>query len=136
MSSLMLTQIISTSIMTGVIWVIQLVHYPSFRFIDSTRFVDFQRFHQRSITWIVLPTMMVELCSGILILVTQNLSPLSISNISSITLIWLATYFFSVPCHSALEKEFNGKVVEKLIQTNWIRTVLWTLRTFMLFRYS
>lgn len=40
----------ATSIfLCGLIWVIQLVHYPSFHFVEDSRFIDFQAFHTQRI---------------------------------------------------------------------------------------
>ena len=60
--------LVATSIMIGVIWVIQLVHYPSFHYIDRSRYQLFQDFHMRNISWIVFPLMSVELITGILLI--------------------------------------------------------------------
>ena len=42
--------LVATSIMIGVIWVVQLVHYPSFHYIDRNRYGLFQQFHMRYIS--------------------------------------------------------------------------------------
>ena len=67
-----LTHLISTSIMVGVIWVIQLVHYPSFHFIDKNIYAAFQKFHMNKISIIVLPVMMVEIITGLILLYLNN----------------------------------------------------------------
>ena len=61
------THIVSTSLMVGVIWVMQLVHYPSFNFINLKDYKSFQEFHMKRISLIVIPIMTIELTSGILI---------------------------------------------------------------------
>ena len=61
------THIVSTSLMVGVIWVMQLVHYPSFNFINLKVYKSFQEFHMKKISLIVIPIMTIELTSGILI---------------------------------------------------------------------
>ncbi len=46
-------------------------------------------------------------------------------------LIWLATFILSVPCHRQLQK--SGKdlsTINRLVATNWIRTILWSLLFF------
>jgi len=42
--------------------------------------------------------------------------------------IWVATAVLSVPCHHLLSLGHDVSVIERLINTNWVRTVLWTLR--------
>ena len=47
--------------MTGLIWTIQLVHYPTFDHVADDHFADFAKFHASRISLIVLPAMIVEL---------------------------------------------------------------------------
>ena len=58
---------ISTSLMVGIIWIIQLLHYPAFHFIDKANYSAFQDFHMNRVSFIVVPTMITELVSGILV---------------------------------------------------------------------
>jgi hypothetical protein len=45
----------------------------------------------------------------------------------------MSTFLVSVPLHNLLQKERNSKIIERLILTNWPRTILWTLRLGLLF---
>ena len=42
--------------------------------------------------------------------------------------IWLSTFALQVPRHDELRGGFDARAHEQLVGTNWIRTVLWTLR--------
>jgi len=114
--------------LTGLIWTIQLVHYPSFRFISEERFQEFHRFHSNRITWVVAPVMLVELFTAALVLREQATLASSLS-LLSIVLIWALTAFVSVPLHSKLSKGKNSHLIRQLVLTNGFRTVLWTLRS-------
>jgi hypothetical protein len=46
-----------------------------------------------------------------------------------VVLIWISTAFFSVPAHSKLESGKDEHAIDRLVSTNWIRTVLWTLKS-------
>ncbi len=118
--------------MTGLIWLIQLIHYPSYKFIDALKFSEYQNFHTTTITFIVGPVMAIELFSGMAILFDQKLSALSSINFIGLLLIWAATAFLSVPLHAKLSAGFNTETVQMLISTNWVRTVLWSLRSALL----
>ena len=61
---------ISTSLMVGVIWIIQLLHYPAFHFIEKENYTAFQDFHMNRVSFIVVPTMITEMVSGILVVLT------------------------------------------------------------------
>ena len=50
---MLILHLIATSVMVGVIWVIQLVHYPSFHFIELKQYTTFQRFQcLEYLTWL------------------------------------------------------------------------------------
>ena len=121
------------SLMVGVIWVIQLVHYPSFRFTDREKYVSFQIFHMRKISFIVMPVMVLEFLSGLL-LVLYHSNHESLLRISFILLliIWLVTALFFAQVHQKLSKGYDETLVRKLVSFNWIRTLLWTIRTIII----
>src|SRR4051812_5417580 len=69
MSSLLfLLHVASTLFMTGVIWFVQVVHYPLFASAATTQFQAYQRTHTRLTTHVVAPAMLAELASAVLLL--------------------------------------------------------------------
>lgn len=114
--------------LTGLIWLIQLVHYPSFRFVNASEFSAFHRFHSFYITFIVGPAMGLELLTGIL-LVQKNDTPFLTLNLGLILGIWIFTFFVSVPLHNRLEKSKSADLIQWLVLSNWPRTILWSLRS-------
>jgi hypothetical protein len=106
------------------IWIIQFLHYPSFHFIDPQRFGEFELHHTKRISMIVMPLMLGE---GVLSLVRFQGIIFVI-----LLLIWLSTAFIQVPCHERLKAGYCEKTVSRLIQTNWIRTFLWSFKFFIL----
>jgi len=113
------------------IWIIQILHYPSFRFIDKSSFREFCLFHQNRITYIVMPLMVGELILS-LYRAFHMRSFLSYLNLSIVILIWLSTAFIQVPIHQKLTQDFSPELVNDLVQTNWLRTILWSFK-FILF---
>lgn len=128
-------EIFSCLMMTGVIWVIQLVHYPSFIFIDKENFIKFERFHQKKISLVVLPLMLFEIISHILLLFYRGLSYnlINFSLSTSLLAIWMVTFFVCLPCHQKLSQSFQSKIIQKLIKVNWLRTFFWSLRSILFF---
>lgn len=123
---------LATSLMmTGLIWLVQVVHYPSFHHVDQSQFRQFSTFHTQNITYIVMPLMAVELLSS-LVLVIRSPDALNLSMIGLLALIWISTAFISVPCHNQLAHGYNAEVVDHLIRTNWIRTIAWTIKSALL----
>ena len=106
---------ISTSLMVGVIWVIQLVHYPAFHFIDKDMYASFQKFHMNSISLIVVPVMILELATGVLLLAGNSKNILIIISFSLLILIWAITGIFFSGAHGKLILGYNTLVVDKLV---------------------
>lgn len=124
-----LSQIILSSIMTGIIWIIQLVHYPSFQYIESGEWETFHKFHTSRMGLIVGPLMVLELAGGIyLFYINDAMGFILATNI----LIWMSTFLIQVPIHHKLSTKYLSEQSKSLTRTNWIRTVLWTLKTIVL----
>lgn len=45
-----------------------------------------------------------------------------------VVLIWLSTFFIQVPIHQKLLVKKDFFLIEKLNRTNWIRTILWSIK--------
>lgn len=117
--------------MTGVIWLIQLIHYPSFLYIREDQFQIFIRKHQSRMSWIVVAPMFLEWITLILILKNIHDSTqyfLWIFNMVALIGIWISTFAIQVPIHQKLLQHCSPILMARLIQTNWIRTILWSLR--------
>lgn len=79
--------------------------------------------------------MILELLSGGLLLYLSP-TPLLVFSSASLLLIWASTFFLSVPLHTKLLTEFEPSVIQKLITTNWPRTILWSLRSLTLLAFG
>jgi len=122
---------ISTSIMVGVIWVIQLLHYPSFHFINDQKYIEFQHFHMQRISIIVIPAMLTELASALLLAYFFE-SSLTIILLALLLGIWGITFIFFTNMHQKLTNGYDHSIVDRLVQINWSRTALWSLRLIIL----
>ena len=144
---LLLIHLCSTAFMTGLIWLIQHVHYPLFAEVGLENHLDYHRLHVFKITWIVVPVMLVECgCTFLLWLALFNTeltssNPLLISfyqlpsfrilvwgGALLLALIWMSTACLQVPAHNLLSQSFNTDVHEYLVRWNWIRTIGWSAR--------
>ena len=133
-SSMLLIHLLSTALMVGIIWVIQIVHYPSFHYIDKSRYVSFQNFHMNKISYIVIPVMSIEAISGIILLYDDQ-TVLFIISLIILLVIWTLTAFYFTRTHHLLAKGYKKEIIRKLVQLNWVRTGLWTLRLVILITY-
>ena len=59
--ALLLLNFALAAYLTGVIWTVQLVHYPGFAQVAQESFGAFHRLHSRRISWVVLGPMVLEL---------------------------------------------------------------------------
>jgi hypothetical protein len=124
-----LINVFSSFFMTGLIWMVQLVHYPSFHFVGTENFVDFQKHHVNSIDKIVIPVMVAEITSSFGLAWIDGWLSLNAAGFYLVILIWTATGLFSVPAHSKIEAGKDDGAISKLVYTNWIRTILWTVKS-------
>lgn len=117
--------------MVGVIWTMQLVHYPLFSRVGEAGYPEYQREHMRRITWIVAPVMFLEAGSAAAILAVDLAgvtNPVAIINLALLALVWLSTFAVQGPTHVRLSQRFDAALARRLVHTNVARTVLWSLR--------
>lgn len=129
---LLLANTAATLFMTGLIWCIQILHYPMLARFPRDSFVDCARDHARRISIIVIPVMLSELVVALLLPLQLRgtvLMPWSVWGLFLLGVIWLSTFLLQVPCHRILQQGFDAPAHRKLVLTNWIRTTAWTLRS-------
>lgn len=131
---MILVNLVLTSMLTCLIWLIQILHYPSFRYVSHEAFTSFEAFHTRSISYIVMPLMLAELGTSIYLFVFNPKSYLFGICLLIVVLIWASTFLFSIPCHNILSQRHDSAIIEKLISTNWFRTILWTSKFLILIK--
>lgn len=124
-------QVVASVGMFGVIWIVQVVHYPLMRFVSGPEFASFETAHRIRISAVVGPLMAVE---GVCVLAFLLAPPAGLAW-------WLpwagagaeavaigTTVLISAPLHERLNAHFDDATLHRLIATNWLRTVAWTVR--------
>ena len=127
-SALVIAQLASTLPLVGLIWTIQLVHYPLFELVGEESQVDYQKQHMNRITWVVAPLMLIELVTVGLLWVLAPFDVWAIVGALLVAVIWVSTVIIQVPCHGRLAAGFDRAIHRRLVDSNWIRTIAWTLR--------
>lgn len=126
-NTLILLNLICSFLMLGVILTTQIVNYPSFLDLSINDFINFHKNYVSRITIIVFPIMVLELILGfILFWNIQNISTILIA--TSILFIFISTLLIQVPLHQKVEKKYDRYLLIQLIKSNWIRTILWTIK--------
>lgn len=121
----------ATWFMAGVIWIVQVVHYPLFAYADRATYGAFALAHGRLITPVVGPAMVVELIAAVWLVVARPaLVPATWAwaGLAMVGVAWASTAFLQVPLHGQLAAGYDARAHALLVGTNWIRTVAWTLR--------
>jgi len=121
--------------MLVLIWLVQLIIYPSFEFTDKDAFLGWHEKYTGLITVVVLPLMLGQL--GLtLYQLTQERSWSTIACLVLIAFCWIVTFTLSVPAHNQLQAVGNEvEIVRWLVLTNWLRTIAWTAVSILSIRY-
>lgn len=117
--------------MTGLIWFVQIVHYPLFAVAGPDHFVAYEAAHTRLTTYVVGPLMLVELAACVMIVLGWGghvRVGAAWGGAALLAVIWLSTAALQVPQHSILMNGFDPQAHRRLVDTNWIRTVAWSAR--------
>ena len=131
MALVYLLNLASTWFLVGLIWVIQMVHYPLFALADRATFPTFARMHSTRISWVVMPVMLLELGTAALLAWGADRDfPTwwAWTGLALVGVVWLSTFALQVPQHRVLATGFDARAHRVLVTTNWIRTLAWTAR--------
>ena len=138
-SALFVVNLIATWYMVGLIWMVQIVHYNMFDRVGLEQFQQYEADHNRLITPIVGVPMLFELATAVLLLFAAPDSfPrwVAIVGLVLIGLIWISTVMLQIPCHTQLLSGFDEATYRRLVNSNWIRTGLWTVRGGLMAYYA
>ncbi|MBX3378783.1 MAG: hypothetical protein KF805_01700 [Phycisphaeraceae bacterium] len=121
--------------MTGVIWLIQRVHYPMLADLDPLRAGRACAFHAAKITPVVGIPMFIEAAAAVWLALVPppgRAGPaLAWTGLAVLVALWLLTFAMAVPLHARLALQ-SGVVdrpsIARLVAWNWPRTILWTVR--------
>lgn len=129
---ILLIQVASTWAMVGLIWLVQIVHYPLYNRVGAGEFARYETDHQNLIVFVVGPLMLLEAATAFLLLFGQSADAgvdwIPWIGVILLVIIWLSTTFLQVPCHNELLQGFNESTYRWLVLSNWIRTIAWTSR--------
>lgn len=130
----------ATLALAGLIWFVQIVHYPMFIRIGAADLARCEREHQIRTTYVVAPLMIAELVSaiGVVLMTDAGLASGAGSGpawfgLALVAMIWLWTFAVMVPVHRRLERvageaDQARSVVRRLVRLNAVRTIAWSVR--------
>jgi uncharacterized membrane protein len=124
----------ATLFMAGLIWYVQIVHYPMFDMAERATFASWEARHSALTTWVVAPAMLIEAATAVWLAVgpPQGVpAAWARLGVALVAGIWTATAFLSVPLHGRLSGGWDAEAHRLLVATHWVRTVLWSARAML-----
>ena len=133
--ALLLVQAAATGYLTGLVWFVQVVHYPLLASVPAPELPAYEARHQKLTGWVVGPPMLVELATTVAALrwrPPELGAAWSWAGATLLGLVWASTAFVQVPLHDALERAYDAGRLRTLVRSNWVRTLGWTGRALLL----
>ena len=121
----------STLVMVGLIWFVQIVHYPLLARFGAETSTSVAEEHQRRTGYVVALPMAVE---GVTTLALLADPPSSVwvgwpwIGAVLLAIVLLSTVLLSVPLHARMARAHDERTGRRLVLTNWPRTIGWTAR--------
>ena len=134
---LLLANAAATLFMVGVIWFVQVVHYPLFARVGRPGFAVYSVRHTRMTSFVVGPPMLLEAATAVALVIWTPPGipvPLVRAGLVLVAVTWLSTAFLQSPRHTTLGRGFDPRAHRFLVTSNWVRTVLWSLRGLVVLR--
>ena len=116
-----------TLFMTGLIWFVQVVHYPLFDRVGKADFPSYEQQHTRRTGWVVGGPMLLELGLATALAWSPG-GTMAWCGLALLGIIWLSTAVGQVPIHRRLGQGFDPVAHRRLVRGNWVRTIAWSLR--------
>jgi hypothetical protein len=116
-----------TLFMTGLIWFVQVVHYPLFNRVGKADFTAYEQQNTRRTGWVVGGPMLLELGLAAALAWSPG-GTAAWCGLGLLGIIWLSTAVGQVPVHRQLLRGFDEAAHRRLVRGNWVRTIAWSLR--------
>lgn len=135
MGMVLSVQALASSAMCGLIWFVQVVHYPLFARVNDSLSPDYADENQRRTAPVVIPPMLFEAVSAALIAIEPPPSvgrPAALAGLAMVAALWLSTLLVQMPLHAMLKRNGHAPAtVSALVRSNWFRTILWSVRALL-----
>ena len=118
-------QIITDSGLLILIWLVQVIIYPSFRYTEEREFILWHARYMSIIGLIVSPLILLQIGVEMVHIFQNNYRWVRILMVFAVL---ISTFSLSVPNHRRLNR--YGKdplIISRLVLTNWLRTACWSV---------
>ncbi|MEI6239246.1 MAG: hypothetical protein WCR51_02540 [Planctomycetia bacterium] len=127
----LVANLVTTAFMVGLIWFVQIVHYPLMAGWPHDEFGAWEARHRERTGPVVVPAMLAEGAAAAWLVLRRPVGvPAWLPWVAGLLLlgVWASTFLLQVPCHERLSEGWDAAVHARLVATNWLRTLLWSLR--------
>ena len=127
----LVANLVATAFMAGVIWFVQVVHYPLMSGWPHDEFGTWEARHRDLTGLVVVPAMLAEAAAAAWLVARRPAGvPAWLPWTAGLLLAGIAasTFLLQIPCHDRLGAGWSAAAHDRLVATNWLRTILWTLR--------
>ena len=127
--ALLVLDLVASWVMVGLIWFVQIVHYPLLSIVPMQAASSVAEEHQRRTAWVVMLPMAVQ---GFTSLGLMRWIPNGVSwwlpwaNGVCVAIALASTVLLSVPRHARMAANPDENVGRELVLTNWPRTIAWS----------
>lgn len=109
------------------IWMVQLIIYPSLKYHTTDLLLKWHTKYTVRIAGIVIPLMFGQLLLYLYLVFTQPDTSIYIRTVLTISA-WIVTFAIFVPLHNTINKgQSTEQTLQNLVSKNWIRTLIWSL---------
>lgn len=132
---LLVVNLVAATAMTGLIWFVQVVHYPLMAAVGADGFAAYETSHRFRTGVVVMPFMGVELLAAVALVAAPPAGVgvgVPVVLLGVLAAVLATTFFVSVPAHDALNHGFDPAAHRRLCATNWVRTAGWSVRAAVL----
>lgn len=129
MNIVVVANLVSAWMMTGVIWFVQVVHYPLLALVPVEAAREAALEHQPRTARVVGLPMAVEGVTTLWLMLDRPAGVdwwLAWAGGACVAVALLCTVLLSVPRHARMAERPDAAVGRELVLTNWPRTVAWT----------
>ena len=127
--ALILAHLAAALFMAGLIWTIQVVHYPLFSDVGADAFPTYESRHQARIAAVIALPWAIETLTAIALVIWRPdgvAAPLVWAGLVVALALVVLTALVFAPIHADLSDGFAADAHERLVNLNWIRTALWS----------
>lgn len=109
------------------IWIVQLIIYPGFRFYGRKNLINWHQYYLPKFSMIAAPLMIIQLNIAAYSFFSETNWELIVYLLLVIST-WISTFLYFVPLHRNLTKQVNmSESARRLESGNWWRTLQWSL---------